>query len=156
LGTLERDLPPDIQVRQEGNTLFVARPSDSLQHKALHGLTRTLVANMVTGVSAGFKRELEIQGVGYKAQMSGPKLVIQAGYSHPVEMDPPSGIKFAVDGQQRVIVQGADKELVGEVAARIRRIRKPDPYLGKGIRYAGEQIRRKAGKAGKVGKAGAK
>ncbi|MBU0495787.1 MAG: 50S ribosomal protein L6 [Chloroflexi bacterium] len=151
LGTLERELVPDMQVTQEGDTLVVRRPSDSKRHKAFHGLTRSLVANMVIGVSEGYRKDLEIHGVGYKAQMIGDAIEIQVGYSHPVRMEPPAGIKFTLEGAQRVGVQGIDKELVGEVAARIRAIRKPEPYLGKGIRYAGEQIRRKAGKAGKVG-----
>lgn len=151
LGTLERDLAPDIQVRREGDTLVVTRPSDSKQHKAFHGLTRALVANMVIGVSQGYRKDLEIHGVGYKAQMAGNALVFQVGHSHPVRVTPPPGIKFVLENPQRVSVQGVDKELVGEVAARIRAIRKPEPYLGKGIRYAGEPIRRKAGKTGKVG-----
>lgn len=152
LGTLERDLVPDIQVRREGDTLVVTRPSDSPRHKALHGLTRTLIANMVIGVSQGYRKDLEIQGVGYKAQMAGDTVVLQVGYSHPVRVTPPAGIKFVVENPQLVSVRGLDKELVGEVAARIRAIRKPEPYLGKGIRYAGETLRRKAGKSGKVGK----
>jgi len=151
LGTLERDLVPDIQVQREGDTLVVTRPSDSKRHKSLHGLTRTLVANMVIGVSTGFKKNLEIRGVGYKAQMTGSDLVFQVGHSHPVRVTPLPGITFILEGPQRVSVQGIDKEVVGEMAARIRAIRKPEPYLGKGIRYAGEQVRRKAGKAGKVG-----
>jgi large subunit ribosomal protein L6 len=150
-GTLERDLVPDIQVQRDGGTLVVKRPSDNKRHKSLHGLTRTLVANMVIGVSEGYRKDLEIHGVGYKAQMVGSDLVFQIGYSHPVKVSPPPGITFTLEGPQRVSVQGIDKELVGEMAARIRAIRKPEPYLGKGIRYAGEQIRRKAGKAGKVG-----
>lgn len=151
LGMLERDLVPDIQVQQDGDTLVVKRPSNSKRHKSLHGLTRTLVANMVVGVSEGYRKDLEIHGVGYRAQLTGSDLVFQVGHSHPVTMSPPPGITFTSEGPQRVSVQGIDKELVGEVAARIRAIRKPEPYLGKGIRYAGEQIRRKAGKAGKVG-----
>jgi len=150
-GTLERDLVPDIQVQREGTTLVVTRPSNSKRHKSFHGLTRALVANMVIGVSAGYRKDLEIHGVGYKAQMTGPDLVLQVGHSHPVRVSPPPGITFILEGAQRISVQGIDKELVGEVAARIRAIRKPEPYLGKGIRYAGEQIRRKAGKTGKVG-----
>ncbi len=152
LGTLERDLVPDIEVRREGDTLVVTRPSDSKPHRAFHGLTRALVANMVIGVSEGYRKDLEIQGVGYKAQLVGPALVFQVGHSHPVKVTPPPGIQFVLENPQRVSVRGMDKELVGEVAARIRAIRKPEPYLGKGVRYAGEQIRRKAGKAGKVGK----
>lgn len=151
LGTLERELVPDIQVRRDGDTLVVTRPTDSKRHKSLHGLTRSLVANMVIGVSEGYRKDLEIHGVGYRAQMMGPDLVFQVGHSHPVRVSPPPGITFTAEGLQRVSVQGIDKELVGEMAARIRAIRKPEPYLGKGIRYAGESIRRKAGKAGKVG-----
>jgi large subunit ribosomal protein L6 len=151
LGTLERHIHPDMSVEQDDGTLRVVRPSDEPRHRALHGLTRTLVQNMVTGVTTGFTRALEISGVGYRAQLQGSKLVLALGYSHPVEVNPPDGISFQVDTPTRLAVFGADKELVGQTAAYIRSRRKPEPYKGKGIRYAGEQILRKAGKAGKVG-----
>jgi large subunit ribosomal protein L6 len=151
LGTLERQIHPEIRVEREDGSLRVVRPSDQPRHRALHGLTRTLVQNMVTGVTTGFTKNLEIAGVGYRAQLQGEKLVLSLGYSHPVEVEPPPGIRFSVDTPTRLAVSGADKELVGQVAAYIRARRKPEPYKGKGIRYAGEQILRKAGKAGKVG-----
>ena len=151
LGTLERQIHPDMSVEQDDGTLRVVRPSDEPRHRALHGLTRTLVQNMVTGVTTGFTRALEISGVGYRAQLQGSKLVLALGYSHPVEVTPPDGISFQVDTPTRLAVFGADKELVGQTAAYIRSRRKPEPYKGKGIHYAGEQILRKAGKAGKVG-----
>jgi large subunit ribosomal protein L6 len=151
LGTLERQIHADMNVEQDDATLRVVRPSDEPRHRALHGLTRTLVQNMVTGVTTGFTRALEISGVGYRAQLQGSKLVLALGYSHPVEVTPPEGISFQVDTPTRLAVFGADKELVGQTAAYIRSRRKPEPYKGKGIRYAGEQILRKAGKAGKVG-----
>jgi large subunit ribosomal protein L6 len=151
LGTLERDIHPEIQLEREDRSLRVVRPSDQPRHRALHGLTRTLVQNMVTGVTTGFTKNLEISGVGYRAQLQGEKLVLSLGYSHPVEVTPPPGIRFVVDTPTRLAVSGADKELVGQIAAYIRARRKPEPYKGKGIRYAGEQILRKAGKAGKVG-----
>jgi large subunit ribosomal protein L6 len=151
LGTLEREIHPEMKVEREDGTLRVVRPSDEPRHRALHGLTRTLVSNMVTGVTAGFSRGLEISGVGYRAQLQGTKLVLALGYSHPVEVDPPNGIEFRLETPTRLAVFGADKELVGQTAAYIRSRRKPEPYKGKGIRYAGEQILRKAGKAGKVG-----
>ncbi|MEY4388928.1 MAG: ribosomal protein [Chloroflexota bacterium] len=150
-GTLSRDLPGAIAVTPQGETLVVTRPSDSKTDKALHGLCRTLVANMVEGVSAGFRKDLEINGVGYRAAKAGNKLTLALGYSHPIEINPPAGISFEVDGQTKVAVLGHDKELVGQIAAEIRSLRKPEPYKGKGIKYAGEVIRRKAGKAGKVG-----
>jgi large subunit ribosomal protein L6 len=128
------------------------RPSDRPQHRSLHGLTRSLLANMVTGVSDGFTKVLELQGVGYRAQMQGAKLVLQVGYSKPVEVEPPEGITFVVEGTNRVLVQGINRELVGQVAADVRFVRPPEPYKGKGIRYQGERVRRKAGKAGKAGK----
>jgi large subunit ribosomal protein L6 len=130
----------------------VSRPSDRPQHRSLHGLTRSLLANMVTGVTDGFAKVLELQGVGYRAQMQGPKLVLQVGYSKPVDVEPPEGITLAVEGTNRVLVQGINRELVGQVAANIRAVRPPEPYKGKGIRYQGERVRRKAGKAGKAGK----
>jgi large subunit ribosomal protein L6 len=149
-GTLERQLVPDITVSREGDTLVVTRPSDERQHRALHGLTRTLVANMVTGVSDGFARDLEIVGVGYRATAQGPtRLELALGFSHPVHVEAPAGITFEVPSPTRITVRGANKELVGQVAANIRKIRKPEPYKGKGIRYAGERVLRKAGKAGK-------
>lgn len=151
LGTLEREIHPEMSIEKSDGQLLVVRPSDQPRHRALHGLTRTLVNNMVTGVTSGFTRALEISGVGYRAQLQGPKLVLALGYSHPVEVDPPAGIEFRVDSPTRLSVFGADKELVGQMAAYIRSRRKPEPYKGKGIRYAGEHILRKAGKAGKVG-----
>jgi len=151
LGTLERSLHPEMRVEREDSTLRIVRPSDEPRHRALHGLTRTLVNNMVTGVTTGFTKNLEISGVGYRAQLQGEKLVLALGYSHPVEVVPPAGIKFIVETPTRLSVSGADKELVGQVAADIRQRRKPEPYKGKGIRYQGEQILRKAGKTGKVG-----
>ncbi|TMB49804.1 MAG: 50S ribosomal protein L6 [Chloroflexi bacterium] len=151
LGTLERSLHPEMRVEREDGTLRIVRPTDEPRHRALHGLTRTLVNNMITGVTTGYTKNLEISGVGYRAQLQGEKLVLALGYSHPVEVVPPAGIKFIVETPTRLSVSGADKELVGQVAADIRQRRKPEPYKGKGIRYAGEQILRKAGKAGKVG-----
>src|SRR5688572_23599010 len=151
LGTLERQIHPEMKIERNDGQLQVVRPSDEPRHRALHGLTRTLVSNMVTGVTSGFTRALEISGVGYRAQLQGQKLVLALGYSHPVEVVPPAGIQFRVDTPTRLAVFGADKELVGQTAAYIRSRRKPEPYKGKGIRYAGEQILRKAGKAGKVG-----
>jgi large subunit ribosomal protein L6 len=151
LGPLERTVHPEMKVEREDGTLRVVRPTDEPRHRALHGLTRTLVNNMVTGVTTGFTKNLEISGVGYRAQLQGTKLVLALGFSHPVEVDPPPGIEFRVETPTRLGVFGADKELVGQVAARIRSHRKPEPYKGKGIKYQGEQILRKAGKAGKVG-----
>jgi large subunit ribosomal protein L6 len=150
-GTLTRQFSPDITISQQDGTLSVTRPDDSQTHKALHGLSRTLLANMVTGVTAGFTKQLEISGTGYRVAKIGSNLVFQVGYSHPVEVDPPPGIEFAVDGTTKCSVSGIDKYMVGQVAAQIRDIRKPEPYKGKGIKYANEVIRRKAGKAGKVG-----
>jgi large subunit ribosomal protein L6 len=149
-GTLERDLPGQITVRQDGDALVVERPDDARQNRALHGLTRSLVANMVTGVSTGFTKELEIVGVGYRATAQGPdRLEFALGFSHPVPVEAPPGVTFEVPVPTRVIVKGIDKELVGQVAANIRKIRKPEPYKGKGVRYAGEVVLRKAGKAAK-------
>ncbi|MFM8813903.1 MAG: 50S ribosomal protein L6 [Candidatus Limnocylindrus sp.] len=150
-GTLTRDLPGAIAIAVVGETLQLSRPSDSKTNRSLHGLCRTLVANMVEGVSAGFRKELEIDGVGYRAAKSGNKLTLALGYSHPIEINPPAGISFEVDGQTKVSVLGHDKELVGQIAAEIRSLRKPEPYKGKGVKYENEVIRRKAGKAGKVG-----
>jgi large subunit ribosomal protein L6 len=151
LGTLERDVHPEMTLVREDGALRVERPSDAPRHRALHGLTRSLIANMVTGVTSGFTKNLEISGVGYRAQLQGDNLVLALGFSHPVEITPPEGISFTVETPTRLAVSGADRELVVQVAAAIRARRKPEPYKGKGIRYAGEQIRRKAGKAGKVG-----
>jgi large subunit ribosomal protein L6 len=149
-GVLSRSLPGEITVRQEDSILVVERPNDERQTRALHGLTRSLVANMVTGVSTGFTKELEIVGVGYRAAAQGPnQLEFQLGFSHSVPVTAPEGITFEVPQPTRVIVKGIDKELVGEVAANIRKLRKPEPYKGKGVRYAGEVVVRKAGKAAK-------
>ncbi len=149
-GTLSRPLPGEITVRQEDSTLVVERPNDERQNRALHGLTRSLVSNMVTGVTAGFTKDLEIVGVGYRATAKGPgSIELALGFSHPVTVDAPSGITFEVPQPTRISVKGIDKELVGQVAANIRKIRKPEPYKGKGVRYAGERVIRKAGKAAK-------
>lgn len=148
-GELSRVLPAEVTVAQDGETLSVVRRDDSRTARQRHGLCRTLVANMVEGVSQGFQRRLEIQGVGYRAQVQGKNLVLNVGYSKPVEMEPPAGIQVAVENNVNVIVSGIDKEVVGNTAARIRAVRPPEPYKGKGIRYAGEVVRRKAGKAGK-------
>ena len=150
-GALTRSLPAAMSIEQADGTLLVSRPSDAKTHKQLHGLTRTLVANMVTGVTSGFRKTLEITGVGYRAAKVGEKLQLNLGYSHPVEMAPPAGISFEVEHPLKLHVVGIDKELVGQVAARVRASRKPEPYKGKGVRYSGEVIRRKAGKAGKIG-----
>jgi len=156
-GELSCQIDPALSLKLEDGILSVSRPSDSKEHKAKHGLYRSLVNNMVVGVTNGYSKQLEIHGVGYRASKVGENLVIQVGYSHPVEVQPPRGISFTIDGVDpatkatRVSVIGIDKQLVGEMAATIRRIRKPEPYKGKGIRYTGEIIRRKAGKAGKVG-----
>jgi large subunit ribosomal protein L6 len=149
-GTLEHDVPDTITVSRDGDTLLVTRPDDERQNRALHGLTRSLVANMVTGVSDGFSRDLEIVGVGYRATAAGPnRLELQVGYSHPVAVDAPAGVEFEVPAPTRITVKGYDKQLVGQVAADIRKIRKPEPYKGKGIRYADERVLRKAGKSAK-------
>lgn len=148
-GELSRTLPEGVSVFQEGNVITVNRRDDSRLARERHGLCRTLVANMVEGVSNGFQRRLEIQGIGYRAQVQGKNLNLSLGYSHPVVVEPPPGIDFAVENNTNVIVSGIDKELVGNVAASIRASRPPEPYKGKGVRYAGEYIRRKAGKAGK-------
>ena len=150
-GTLVRELHPSMSVRREDGTLVVERPSDQKMHRQLHGLTRTLVSNMVVGVSSGYRKGLEITGVGYRAALVGSKLQLSLGYSHPVEIEPPSGISFELENPTRLAVVGIDKELVGQVAAQVRASRKPEPYKGKGVRYAGEVVRRKAGKAGKIG-----
>ena len=149
-GSLEREIPGEITVRQEDSTIFVERPNDERQNRALHGLTRSLVNNMVVGVTAGYTKELEIVGVGYRAAAPSPtRLDLALGFSHPVAVDAPQGISFEVPIPTRIIVKGIDKELVGQVAANIRKIRKPEPYKGKGVRYAGEVVQRKAGKAAK-------
>ncbi|HEV8697300.1 MAG TPA: 50S ribosomal protein L6 [Candidatus Limnocylindrales bacterium] len=150
-GTLSRTLHPDMAVAQEDRTIVVSRPTEQKNHKQLHGLTRTLVNNMVVGVTDGFRKGLEITGVGYRAALNGKKLTLNLGYSHPVEIDPPEGISFELENPTRLAVVGIDKELVGQVAAQVRSTRKPEPYKGKGVRYAGEYVRRKAGKAGKIG-----
>ena len=150
-GTLTRELHPDMTVSRDEGNLVVSRPTEQKTHKQLHGLTRTLVNNMVVGVTDGYRKGLEITGVGYRAAKVGEKLQLNLGYSHPIEIDPPSGISFEVENPTRLAVVGIDKELVGQIAARVRATRKPEPYKGKGVRYAGEQIRRKAGKAGKIG-----
>ena len=150
-GTLSRSLNPQIAVAREGDQIVVTRPSEAKTHKQLHGLTRTLVNNMVIGVTSGYRKGLEINGVGYRAALVGRKLQLNLGYSHPIEIDPPAGISFEVENPTHLAVLGIDKELVGQVAARVRATRKPEPYKGKGVRYAGEQVRRKAGKAGKIG-----
>ena len=150
-GTLSRALHPDMTVSREDGTLVVTRPTEQKTHKQLHGLTRTLVNNMVVGVTDGYRKGLEITGVGYRAALNGKKLTLNLGYSHPIEIEPPEGITFEVENPTRLAVIGIDKELVGQVAAKVRQTRKPEPYKGKGVRYAGEYIRRKAGKAGKIG-----
>jgi large subunit ribosomal protein L6 len=150
-GTLSRSLHPDITVSREAETLVVTRPTEQKTHKQLHGLTRTLVNNMVVGVTDGYRKGLEITGVGYRATLNGKKLTLNLGYSHPIEIDPPAGISFEVENPTRLAVVGIDKELVGQIAAKVRATRKPEPYKGKGVRYSGEYIRRKAGKAGKIG-----
>ncbi len=156
-GELSQQVDPALTLKLDNGVLTVTRPSDSKEHKAKHGLYRTLVNNMVLGVTTGFTKQLEIHGVGYRAAKVGENLVIQVGFSHPIEVQPPTGISLSVDGVDaatkatKVSVSGIDKQLVGQVAASIRSVRKPEPYKGKGVRYAGEAIRRKAGKAGKVG-----
>jgi large subunit ribosomal protein L6 len=150
-GTLARTLNDRISVVREDDRLVVSRPSEDKTSKSLHGLTRTLVNNMVVGVTTGYRKPLEITGVGYRAVLNGTKLTLSLGYSHPIEIDPPAGISFEVESPTKLAVVGIDKELVGQVAAEVRAKRKPEPYKGKGVRYAGEVIRRKAGKAGKVG-----
>ncbi len=149
-GELSRDIDPDMRLELRDGQLLVSRPSDQPRHRAMHGLTRSLLANMVAGVSEGFSKTLEMQGVGYRAQMQGRDLVLAVGYSHTVQVSPPPGIEFEVDGTSRIVVKGINKEQVGQVAADVRKVRPPEPYKGKGIRYLGEYVRRKAGKAGKV------
>ena len=149
-GTLTQNLSPNMSLTRDNGTVLVARPNNERENRSLHGLTRTLLNNMVVGVTDGYKRDLEIQGVGYRAALDGTTLVLSVGFSHPVRMSPPDGVSYTLDGNTRLSVVGIDKQLVGEEAARIRRVRPPEPYKGKGIRYAGEQVRRKAGKAGKA------
>jgi large subunit ribosomal protein L6 len=145
-GELSQEVSPRMEVTEEDGTLTVKRPTDRGQDRALHGLTRSLLANLVEGVTEGFERRLEIQGVGYRARLQGNTLDLTVGYSHPVSLSAPDGIEFEVPQPTQVIVRGIDKQLVGETAARIRRVRPPEPYKGKGIRYVGEQVRRKVGK----------
>jgi large subunit ribosomal protein L6 len=149
-GQLSTVFHPDMEFIRENGTISVNRPSDERMHRSLHGLSRTLLSNMVVGVTDGFRKNLEITGVGYRAAMDGKTLVLSVGYSHPVRMTPPEGVTFVLDGLTRISVNGTDKQVVGEEAARIRRVRPPEPYKGKGIRYEGEQVRRKAGKTGKA------
>ncbi|MDA3625022.1 50S ribosomal protein L6 [Saccharopolyspora oryzae] len=149
-GTLSHQVAePIIVERDEDGAVLVKRPDDERESRSLHGLTRTLVNNMVIGVSQGYQKDLEIHGVGYRVLQKGSNLEFALGYSHPIVIEPPEGIQFAVDGPTKIAVKGIDKQLVGEIAARIRKLRKPDPYKGKGVRYAGENIRRKVGKTGK-------
>lgn len=150
-GSLSQSFHPDITIELNDGTLSVARPTDSRRHRSLHGLTRALLNNMVVGVSQGFTKTLQIEGVGYRAEMEGSTLVLNVGYSHPVRFEPPESVAFAVETRTKVItVSGPDKQVVGELAAQIRKTRPPEPYKGKGIRYSDEVVRRKAGKAGKV------
>ena len=149
-GTLSRELHKDMKVNLEENVITVERPSDNKLHRSLHGTTRSVVANMVSGVTEGFSKSLELVGVGYRANKNGNKLVLNVGYSHPVEITPEDGIEFEVPAQNKIIVRGIDKELVGATAAKVRSVREPEPYKGKGIRYANEVVRRKEGKAGKA------
>ena len=149
-GTLERVLPAEMEIKLDGDSVVVSRPNDLKKMKSLHGLTRTLISNMVIGVSEGYTKELEVNGVGYRAQKQGKKLILSLGYSHPVEMEDPEGIESTVEGNNdKIIIKGIDKEKVGQYAAEIRDKRRPEPYKGKGIKYADEVIRRKVGKTGK-------
>ncbi|CCO07813.1 50S ribosomal protein L6 [Desulforamulus hydrothermalis] len=152
IGQLEREFHRDMIIKLEEGNLVVERPSDAKNHRSLHGLTRTLLSNMVEGVTKGFQRNLELVGVGYRAAKQGNKLVLTIGYSHPVEIEPPAGIEIEVPAPTKISVKGADKQAVGQLAANIRAVREPEPYKGKGIKYEGEVIRRKAGKAGGKGK----
>jgi large subunit ribosomal protein L6 len=149
-GELSLVASPSMKLSRENGSLLVERPDNDRENRSLHGLTRTLINNMVLGVTAGYTRTLEITGVGYRATLDGTTLVLSVGFSHPVRMTPPEGVTYAMEGANRIHVQGIDKQAVGEEAARIRRVRPPEPYKGKGIRYAGEVVRRKAGKAGKA------
>ena len=148
-GTLERTFAPELGIKVEGNEVVVTRPNDTKKSKSLHGLTRTLINNMVIGVTNGYEKVLEVNGVGYRAAKSGNKLTLNLGYSHPVEMTDPEGVETVVEGQNKIIVKGISKEKVGQFAAEIRDKRRPEPYKGKGIKYADEVIRRKVGKTGK-------
>ena len=148
-GTLERTLPAEMEIKLEGSEVVVTRPNDLKKMKSLHGLTRTLIANMVTGVVTGYEKVLEINGVGYRVQKQGNKLVFALGYSHPVEVEDPEGLTSEVEGQNKIKISGIDKEKVGQFAAELRDLRRPEPYKGKGIKYADEVIRRKVGKTGK-------
>lgn len=148
-GTLTRNLNKDMIITVENGALLVARPSDERNHKALHGLTRTLIANMVEGVTNGYSKHLEMVGTGYRAAKAGTKLTMTVGFSHPVEFEAPAGIEFTVPAVNQIIISGIDKEVVGQVAANVRSVRPPEPYLGKGIKYKGEKVRRKEGKTGK-------
>ncbi len=148
-GTLERVLPEEMEIKSEDGQIVVTRPNDLKKMKSLHGLTRTLINNMIIGVTDGYEKVLEVNGVGYRAQKQGKKLVLALGYSHPVEMEDPEGLESVVDGQNKIIIKGIDKEKVGQYAAEIRDKRRPEPYKGKGIKYADETIRRKVGKTGK-------
>ena len=148
-GTLTRELAPEMEIKNENGTIVVTRPNDLKRMKSLHGLTRTLINNMVIGVTEGYQKVLEINGVGYRAAKSGKKLTLSLGYSHPVEMEDPEGIETVLEGQNKITVKGIDKEKVGQYAAEIREKRRPEPYKGKGIKYADEVIRRKVGKTGK-------
>ncbi|MDD2554932.1 MAG: 50S ribosomal protein L6 [Syntrophaceticus sp.] len=147
-GKLSREIHPEMQIAQEDNTLYITRPSDEKKHRALHGLTRSLVQNMVIGVDKGFSKSLELVGVGYRAALQGKKLVLNIGYSHQVEIEPEEGLEIEVPAVSKIVVKGIDKEKVGALAAQIRSVRSPEPYKGKGIKYENEVIRRKAGKAG--------
>ena len=150
-GQMEFTFTPDMMIKKDGNLIIIERPSDQPRHRALHGTTRAIINNMVVGVSKGFERVLEIIGVGYRAEMDGKNLIVNVGFSHPVVVEPPEGINFDVDMKVRQIkVSGYDKQVVGQVAADIRKLRPPEPYKGKGIRYQGEYVRRKPGKAGKT------
>ena len=148
-GTLERELPTEMEIKKEGEEIIVTRPNDLKKMKSLHGLTRTLINNMVVGVTKGYEKVLEVNGVGYRAQKQGNKLILSLGYSHPVEMTDPEGLESVLEGQNKITVKGIDKEKVGQYAAEIRDKRRPEPYKGKGIKYADEVIRRKVGKTGK-------
>ncbi len=147
-GTLTREIHPDITAKIEGTEILVTRPTDEKQHRALHGLTRSLINNMVVGVTEGYKKELEVNGVGYRVQKQGKQLILTLGYSHPVTIDEPEGITLDAPSQNKIVVSGADKQQVGQIAAEIREKRPPEPYKGKGIKYVDEYIRRKEGKAG--------
>lgn len=149
LGVLSEQIHKDIEIKTEGNELTVVRPTDNKKHKSLHGLSRTLIANMIQGVTKGFEKKLELVGVGYRANKQGNKLVLSLGFSHPVEMVDPTGISVEVPSQSEVLIKGINKQLVGNYAAKIRDQRRPEPYKGKGVRYAGEVVRRKEGKTGK-------